>query len=216
METITRVVLLEKLSLPPEQDQYAHFTAEQREEMFLPPAKSYYVIDDEANLYLQVDVNGDGHCEQVAEAFQAAWQRIKVVQPDHCQAMSDFWHENAIAGEWKPIIVVDDGVKLIASYNGLGHQFTFHPGGTKLAFADGMLVPMIGHELGHAYHNTLPGSCMNNPQATVKQREDEANIQAMQWDFDMHALTDWANSKRALFNEITNSHVYDEPFTPVP
>jgi len=70
---------------------------------------------------------------------------------------------------------------------------------------DAILADLIGHELAHVWHFSLPGSFANTIGAAHQQREGEADATADGWGFSMANLRQWANANGAAIVAATGN-----------
>jgi len=170
----------------------------------------YYVIDTDAKLFVEAESgcsetelsSEDAITRTFVDGFEAAWGRL-------CKACRNtlvtFWRANA--PDSHPSLELAD-VELAGGYNYRDYAFRFQREAVKLAQEAGVLVDLVGHELGHSWWHTQQPNCHLTrddlpPQA--EEKEAEANVQARRWGFDMKRLINWANKNLAALG-------YNQPF----
>ena len=172
-----------------------------------PIRHQYYQILRTAKLYLRIQPDFDPYVDQGDEVdngnvrrrfchvFRNVWLGLRMsANFDYRQDMLQYWAQ----ADKQPVprLVLDLGCKLIGGYEQPSRAFTFNIECVELAMQHSQLGNLIAHELGHAWHDTLPHSNIRIHGPATPGSEQEANDIATSWGYDMKALDDWRNQNR--------------------
>ena len=166
--------------------------------------ETYWNIEPSARLFLGTDVAKNS--EQFAEFFRQAWMSVDAGDRE---AIVDVWTAgSSMLYPWVPSISMAEKTSWPAECtNGI---FLIFNSRVVANMPNELVLPLIGHELGHTRHYLLETPSHLRPfknRQEWQQREDDANEIARRWRFRVDDLMDWSNKHREVIQTLVTEDV---------
>jgi hypothetical protein len=164
----------------------------------------YWNIDPSAGLFLGTDVAENS--EQFAEVFRQAW--MSVDGSDREAIVAAWTVSSSMLYPWVPSISMSEKTSWPAECtNGIFLMFNSR---VVANMPNELVLPLIGHELGHTWHYLLKTPSHSRPlrdRREWQEREDDANAIARKWRLRVDDLMAWSNEHRELVQSFVTEDV---------